>query len=76
MLKFELNLILQFETLSDNAKEYLFRPFSSFMSSHEILHQSSCCYTLQQNGVAERKNRHLVEIAHTLLPHHKVPQRF
>ena len=46
------------------------------MSSHGILHQSSCAYTPQQNGVAERKNRHLVETAHTLLLHHKVSQRF
>ena len=45
------------------------------MFSHEILHQSSCAYT-QQNGVAERKNRHLVETASTLLLHNKVPQRF
>ena len=50
--------------------------FSSFMSSHEILHQSSYAHTLQENGVAERKNRLLVEIARTLLLHHKVPQRF
>ena len=46
------------------------------MSSHGILHQSSCAYTPQQNGVAERKNRHLVETARTLPLHHKVPQRF
>ena len=49
--------------------------FSSFMSSHMILHQSSCAYTPQHNGVVERKNRHVVETAHTLL-HHKIPQRF
>ena len=59
---------------SDNALEYLSAPFSAFLSSHEILHQSSCAYTPQQNGVAERKNRHLVETTHTLL-HHTVPQR-
>ena len=46
------------------------------MSSHEILHQSSCTYTPQQNGVADCKNHHLVETARTLLLHHKVPQRF
>ena len=46
------------------------------MSSHEILHQFSCAYTPQQNEVVERKNRHLVETARTLLLHHKVPQRF
>ncbi|KAL6327224.1 hypothetical protein AAG906_015263 [Vitis piasezkii] len=37
--------------------------FTSFMSHHGILHQSSCAHTPQQNGVAERKNRHLVETA-------------
>ena len=61
---------------SDNAKEYFSMSFSSFMSSHGILHQSSCTYTPQHNRVAKRKNRHLVETTHTLLLHHKVPQRF
>ena len=46
------------------------------MSSHGILHQSSCVYTPQHNEVVEFKNRHLVEIARTLLLHHKVPQPF
>ena len=46
------------------------------MSSHRILYQSSCAYTPQQNGVAECKNRHLVETARTLLLHDKVPQSF
>ena len=57
---------------SDNALEYL----SAFLSSHGILHRSSYAYTLQQNGMAERKNQHLVETARTLLLHHIVPQRF
>ena len=57
---------------SDNAKEYFSAPFISFMSEHGILHQSSCAHT-QQNGVAERKNRHLVETARTLLLHCHVP---
>ena len=61
---------------SDNALEYLSAPFSDLLSSHGILHQSFCAYTPQQNGVAERKNRHLIETAHTLLLHHTVPQRF
>ena len=44
---------------SDNAREYFSAPFISFMSQHGIIHQSSCAHTPQQNGVAERKNRHL-----------------
>ncbi|RVW45240.1 putative mitochondrial protein [Vitis vinifera] len=52
----------------------IFQPnFTSFMSHHGILHQSSCAHTPQQNGVAERKNRHLVETARTLLLHSHIP---
>ena len=79
--KFHAEIRTQFNTSirilrSDNTKEYFSTTFSSFMSSHGILHQSSCAYTPQHNGVAERKNRHLVETARTLVLHHKVPQRF
>ena len=42
------------------------------MSQHGILHQSSCAHTPQQNEVAERKNRHLVETTRTLLLHSNV----
>ena len=45
---------------SDNANEYFSMPLFSFMSSHKILHQASYAYTPDQNGVAERRNRHLV----------------
>ena len=78
--KFHAEICTQFNTsiriLSDNAKEYFSMSFSSFMSSHGILHQSSYACTPKQNGVAEHKNRHLVETARTLLLHHKVPQCF
>ncbi|RVX22605.1 Retrovirus-related Pol polyprotein from transposon TNT 1-94 [Vitis vinifera] len=60
----------------DNAREYFSAQFTSFMSHHGILHQSSCAHTPQQNGIAERKNRHLVETARTLLLHSHVPFRF
>ena len=79
--KFHAKIRTQFNTSirilrSDNAKEYFSMPFSSFMSSHGILHQSSYTYTPQHIGVVERKNCHLVETARTLLLHHKVPHRF
>ena len=86
--KFHAEIRIQFNTSirilsSDNAMKYFSMPFSSFISSHGILHQSShgilhqssCACTPQQNGVAECKNRHLVETARTLL-HHKVHQCF
>ncbi|RVW97215.1 Retrovirus-related Pol polyprotein from transposon RE1 [Vitis vinifera] len=43
----------------DNAREYFSAPFTSFMSQHGILHQSSCAHTPQQNGVAELPSRPL-----------------
>ena len=61
---------------SDNAREYFSAPFISFMSQHGILHQSSCAHTPQQNGVAERKNCHLIETSRTFLLHYHVPFRF
>ena len=48
---------------SDDAKEYLSEQFQSFMLHNGILYQTSCVDTLSHNGVAERKNRHLLEIA-------------
>jgi len=61
---------------SDNGREYLSHSFKQFMTSHDILHQTSCAYTPQQNGVAERKNRHLIETTRTLLIRGEVPEHF
>ena len=79
--KFYAKILTQFNIsirvlCSDNAREYFSAPFISFMSQHGILHQSFCAPTPQQNGVAERKNRHLIETARTLLLHYHVPSRF
>jgi len=48
---------------SDNASDYFSSQFTTFMATQDILHQSSCPYTPQHNGVAKRKNRRLIEIA-------------
>ena len=54
---------------NDNVLEYFSHSFNNFMKSHDILHQTSCTYTPQQNGVAECKNRRLVETTCTFLIH-------
>lgn len=52
---------------SDGGGEYISRMFKDFLASKGILHQLSCPYTPQQNGLAERKNRHLIETTLALL---------
>ncbi|RVW33967.1 Retrovirus-related Pol polyprotein from transposon TNT 1-94 [Vitis vinifera] len=52
---------------SDNAKEYFTSSLSTYLQNHGIIHISSCVDTPQQNGVAERKNRHLLEVARCLM---------
>ena len=43
--------------------EFVKNEFESFLSKHGIQHQKTIPYTPQQNGVAERKIRTLVEMA-------------
>ena len=59
---------------SDNEKEYVFEQFHSFMLQHGILHQNSCVDTLAQNGVDEKKNKHLLETIRALLFQMHVPK--
>lgn len=61
---------------TDNALEYTQKSISLFCSNLGIIHQTSCTYTPQQNGVAERKYRHLLEVARSLLFHMNVPKSF
>jgi len=44
---------------SDNAKDFFNQSLSLFFQKKCIIYESSCPYTPQQNGVAERKNGHL-----------------
>ncbi|GJW28732.1 retrovirus-related pol polyprotein from transposon TNT 1-94 [Tanacetum coccineum] len=50
--------------------------FQSYMLQHGILHESSCVYKPAQNGVAELKNHHLLEVARALLFQMAVPKPF
>ena len=61
---------------SDNGKEYVNNIFGQFLQSLGIIHQTSCPYTPEQNGVAERKHRHLIETVVTLLHQSHLPVSF
>jgi len=40
--------------------------FSKFLFLNDIAHELTCVNTPQQNGIAERKNHHLLEVARAL----------
>jgi hypothetical protein len=55
---------------TDGGTEY--KPIATHFP--QIIHQTSCPYTPQQNGVAEHKYRHIIELSlatmtHTFIPH-------
>ena len=61
---------------TDNARDYFNQILSSYFQSQGIIHESSCVYTPQQNGVAERKNGHLLNTTRTLLFQGNVPKSY
>jgi transposase InsO family protein len=61
---------------SDGRGKYTSLRFQNFLSKHGILHRKSCPYTSQQNGLAERKLRHLLETGLTLLAHSGLSNKF
>lgn len=60
---------------SDSGGEYMSHEFHDFLQQKCIVSHRSCPYTPQQNRVAERKNRHLLDITRTLLLESSVPSK-
>ena len=60
----------------DSSGEYLSTESQAFLVSKGIIHEHSCPTTPQQNGVAKRKNRHLLYVVCTLLLECSVPSMF
>ncbi|WVZ89633.1 hypothetical protein U9M48_036012 [Paspalum notatum var. saurae] len=61
---------------SDNGGEFRNSRFENFCCDQDLDHQFSSPYTPPQNGVVERKNRTLVEMARMMLDEHRTPRRF
>ena len=61
---------------SDNGREYISNDFCSELNKQGILQQLTCPYTPEQNGVAERKNRHIMSVVRCLLRGMEVPKYF
>nr|XP_043639499.1 uncharacterized protein LOC122610587 [Erigeron canadensis] len=52
---------------SDNGSEFTNLRMNQFFKLNGIIHQTSCAYTPQQNGIAERKHRHLLNVSRSLM---------
>ncbi|CAN1245740.1 Retrovirus-related Pol polyprotein from transposon TNT 1-94 [Linum grandiflorum] len=61
---------------SDPGGEYNSNDLRAFYQSHGILYQQSCLGVSEQNGVVERKNRHVLELARAILLQTNVPSTF
>nr|GEV69055.1 uncharacterized mitochondrial protein AtMg00810-like [Tanacetum cinerariifolium] len=60
----------------DNRTEFKNRVMNQFCKMKDIKREFSVARTLQQNGVAERKNKTLIEAARTMLADSKLPTTF
>ncbi|KAL0447877.1 UNVERIFIED_CONTAM: Retrovirus-related Pol polyprotein from transposon RE2 [Sesamum latifolium] len=61
---------------TDNGAEFLSTQCQVLFQNNGILHQRTCSYTPQQNGVAEHKHKHLLAVARALLFQASLPDRF
>lgn len=61
---------------SNNALELTEGRLKAFYLKKGIVNQTTCSYTPQQNGIVERKHRHLLETARALLFQSKVPAKY
>lgn len=61
---------------TDNGTEYCNRKFKEVCDKNGIIHQKSCPHTPQQNGLAERYNRTIVEKARCMIFDAKLSRGF
>lgn len=61
---------------SDGGGEYISHKLHTFLQSKGIVHHKSCPYTPEQNGLVERKQRHIIETIVTLLQYANLPSQF
>ena len=61
---------------TDNALEFVKKDVSIFCCKNEIIHQTSFSHTSQQNEIAERKHKHILDVARTLMIHMSVSKYF
>ena len=61
---------------TDRSGEFTTHEFNSFCKTNGISRQLNAAYTLQQNGVAERNNRTIMNMVRSILLEKQVPKNF
>ena len=59
---------------TDNVFEFVQSKVESYCASLGIIHQTTCPHTAQQNKVAERKHKHILDVTRTIMLHMKIPK--
>jgi transposase InsO family protein len=62
--------------ISDNGSEFKNLQVEEYLDEEGIKHEFSAPYTPQQNGLVERKNMMLIDMARTMLGEFKTPSDF
>lgn len=61
---------------TDNGTEFINSSCKKNFQEKGIVHHKTCVYTPQQNGVVERKHKHLLQVARALMFESNLPKRF
>lgn len=61
---------------TDGGGEYTSNSFTKFLNDSGIYHRFTCPHISQQNGIAERKHRHICETGLTLLAQSHLPSKY
>jgi transposase InsO family protein len=61
---------------SDNGYEFKNLQVEEYLEEEGVKHEFSARYTPQQNGVVERKNMSLIDMARTMIGEYTMPKRF
>lgn len=61
---------------TDGGREYVSNVFEEFCIKHGIQHEVTAPYTLQHNGLAERRNRTVLNMVKSMLKEKRLPHSF
>ena len=61
---------------TDGGGEYTSKDFEDFCKSEDIVHEVTPPYTPQHNGLAERRNRTLLNMARSMIKQKSLPHKF